>query len=99
MASSIKDPAGAEPRALAQVVDFTGRRVLEVGCGDGRMVWLYAPRAASVLGIDEDAEAIAEARRSTPPELKSHVRFRVARAERVRLRPASFDIAFLAWSL
>jgi len=27
------------------------------------------------------------------------VRFRVARAERLRVRPGSFDIAFLAWSL
>jgi ubiquinone/menaquinone biosynthesis C-methylase UbiE len=97
--ASVKDPEGAELRALAEVVDFTGRRVLEVGCGDGRMVRLYAPRAAKVLGIDEDAEAIAQARRSTPPELKAHVRFRVARAERLRVRPTSFDIAFLAWSL
>jgi ubiquinone/menaquinone biosynthesis C-methylase UbiE len=96
---SVKDPEGAELRALAEVVDFTGRRVLEVGCGDGRLVWLYAPRAARVLGIDEDAEAIADARRSTPPDLKEKVRFRVARAERFRARPASFDIAFLAWSL
>jgi ubiquinone/menaquinone biosynthesis C-methylase UbiE len=97
--ASVKDPEGAESRALAEVVDFTGQRVLEVGCGDGRMTRLYAPRAARVLGIDEDAEAIAEARRSTPRELKSHVRFRVARAERLRVRPGSFDIAFLAWSL
>jgi ubiquinone/menaquinone biosynthesis C-methylase UbiE len=97
--ASVKDPEGAEPRALAKVVDFTGRRVLEVGCGDGRLVWLYAPRAAKVLGIDEDAEAIADARRSTPTDLKDKVRFRVARAERFRVRPASFDIAFLAWSL
>jgi len=97
--ASVKDPEGAELRALAEVVDFNGRRVLEVGCGDGRMVRLYAPQAAKVLGIDEDAEAIAEARRNMPRELKSHVRFRVARAERLRVRPASFDIAFLAWSL
>jgi ubiquinone/menaquinone biosynthesis C-methylase UbiE len=96
--ASVKDPEGAELRALAKVVDFTGQRVLEVGCGDGRMVRLYAPRAAKVLGIDEDAEAIAEARKSKPPE-QSHVRFRVARAERMRVRPAGFDIAFLAWSL
>jgi ubiquinone/menaquinone biosynthesis C-methylase UbiE len=97
--SSVKDPEGTELRALCQVVDFTDQRVLEVGCGDGRMVWLYADRAAKVLGIDEDAEAIAEARKGIPAELRSQVRFRVARAERFRVRPASFDIAFLAWSL
>jgi ubiquinone/menaquinone biosynthesis C-methylase UbiE len=97
--SSVKDPEGAEHRALDQVVDFTDRRVLEVGCGDGRMIWAYAGRAAKVLGIDENAEAIAQARKGTPAALQAKVRFRVARAERLRVRPASFDIAFLAWSL
>jgi ubiquinone/menaquinone biosynthesis C-methylase UbiE len=95
----VKDPEGAEFRALAKLVDFTDLRVLEVGCGDGRLTWGYAPQAAKVLGIDTDAEAIAEARRSTPPALKHSVRFRVAQAEKLRVRPAGFDIAFLAWSL
>lgn len=86
-------------RALAELVDFTDQRVLEVGCGDGRLTRGYAPQASKVLGIDTDAEAVAAARRSTPPALKQHVRFRVAQAEKLRVRPAGFDIAFLAWSL
>jgi ubiquinone/menaquinone biosynthesis C-methylase UbiE len=97
--ASVKDPEGAELRALAEVVDFTDQRVLEIGCGDGRMTWGYAHQASKVLGIDEDAEAIADARRATPPDLKHIVRFRVAKAERMRVRPGGFDIAFLAWSL
>jgi len=97
--ASIKDPDGAEARALAEVIDFTGRRVLEVGCGDGRMTWLYAERATKVLGVDTDSESIAEARRAMPPQLASSVRFRVASAEKLRVRPAGFDIAFLSWSL
>jgi ubiquinone/menaquinone biosynthesis C-methylase UbiE len=96
---SVKDLEGAEPRALAELVDFTDRRVLEVGCGDGRLTFGYAPQAAKVLAIDTDGEAIAEARRATPPELEHRVRFRVAQAEKLRVRPAGFDIAFLAWSL
>jgi ubiquinone/menaquinone biosynthesis C-methylase UbiE len=63
------------------------------------MTWGYARKASKVLGIDEDAEAIAEARRTTPADLKHSVRFRVAKAERLRVRPGGFDIAFLAWSL
>jgi ubiquinone/menaquinone biosynthesis C-methylase UbiE len=97
--ASVHDPEGAELRALAKVVDFTDRRVLEIGCGNGRLTWRYAGQASKVLGIDTDAEAIAEARRSTPPDLEHRVRFRVAQAEKLRVRPAGFDIAFLAWSL
>jgi ubiquinone/menaquinone biosynthesis C-methylase UbiE len=96
---AVKDPEGAEFRALAELVDFMDQRVLEVGCGDGRLTWGYAPQASKVLGIDTDAEAVTAARRATPPALKHHVRFRVAQAEKLRVRPAGFDIAFLAWSL
>jgi ubiquinone/menaquinone biosynthesis C-methylase UbiE len=96
---AVKDPEGAELRALDELVDFTDRRVLEVGCGDGRLTWSYARKASRVLGIDTEADAIAEARRATPPDLEHRVRFRVAQAEKLRVRPAGFDIAFLAWSL
>jgi ubiquinone/menaquinone biosynthesis C-methylase UbiE len=96
---AVKDPEGAELRALDELVDFADRRVLEVGCGDGRLTWSYARKASRVLGIDTEADAIAEARRATPPDLEHRVRFRVAQAEKLRVRPAGFDIAFLAWSL
>ena len=83
---------------LGQAADFTGTRVLEVGCGDGRLTWLYAPRAASVLGIDPDEEQIAIARSATPPELADRVLFEVGEAEDLS-RTAVFDVAFLSWSL
>jgi 2-polyprenyl-3-methyl-5-hydroxy-6-metoxy-1,4-benzoquinol methylase len=72
--------------------------VLEVGCGDGRLTWLYAPRARSVLGIDPDEEQIALARADTPPELADRVRFEIGEAEDLS-RTAVFDVAFLSWSL
>ena len=96
---SVKDPEGVEARVLDRMVDFSGRRVLEVGCGEGRLTWIYADRAAKVLGIDSESESIAAARRATPPQLAAKVRFRVASAEKFRVRPAGFDIAFLSWSL
>ena len=94
----VKDPEGAEARVLGQTADFTGARVLEIGCGDGRLTWLYAPRATSVLGIDPDEEQIAIARSATPPELADRVRFEVGEAEDLS-RTAVFDVAFLSWSL
>jgi cyclopropane fatty-acyl-phospholipid synthase-like methyltransferase len=94
----VKDPEGAEARVLVETADFTGRRVLEIGCGDGRLTWLYAPRAESVLGVDPDKEQIALARSATPPELADRVRFEVGEAEDLS-RTAVFDVAFLSWSL
>ena len=36
------DPEGVETRVLHDLVDFRGKDVLEIGCGDGRMTWRYA---------------------------------------------------------
>jgi 2-polyprenyl-3-methyl-5-hydroxy-6-metoxy-1,4-benzoquinol methylase len=94
----VKDPEGVEARVIGQTADFTGARVLEVGCGDGRLTWLYAPRATSVFGLDPDEEKIALARSSTPSELSDRVEFEVREAEDLT-RTAVFDVAFLSWSL
>ena len=63
------DPEELETRAIHELVDFSGKDVLEIGCGEGRMTWRFASLAASVLAIDPDESAIATARRQTPPEL------------------------------
>jgi ubiquinone/menaquinone biosynthesis C-methylase UbiE len=97
--SSVKDPEGAERAALAVIADFEGRRVLEIGCGDGRMTWLYADEAAEVLGLDVDEESIRAARAALPDQLADRVEFRVAEAESLTIPPQRFDIAFLSWSL
>ena len=94
----VKDPEGAEALVVGQTAGFTGARVLEIGCGDGRLTWIYAPRAESVLGIDPDEEQIAIARSATPPELADRVHFEVGEAEDLS-RTAVFDVAFLSWSL
>ncbi len=96
---SSKDPEGAELEALARIVDVTGLRVLEIGCGDGRLTARVASAAASVLAIDPDEELIAEARRTLPAELAEKVRFEVADAVELQHPPRSFDLALLSWSL
>ena len=40
------DPEGVERRTIHDLVDFNGKGVFEVGCGEGRMTWLYADAAA-----------------------------------------------------
>ena len=97
--ASVKDPRGAEARALAALADFAGKRVLEIGCGDGRLTWLYAEQASEVLGVDPEEESIREARAALPDQLGDRVEFRVADAQALDVPRQRFDIAFLSWSL
>jgi SAM-dependent methyltransferase len=46
--------------------DLAGRRVLDVGCGTGRMTRYVADRGAITRGIDFAARAIEIAKRATP---------------------------------
>lgn len=93
------DPEGNELEALTELVDFAGLRVLDVGCGDGRLVWRIAPDAAFVLGVDTDAEEIETARRDTPRELKGKVEFREGSVVDLDEPPRRFDLVFFTWSL
>jgi predicted RNA methylase len=96
---TIVDPLGAELAALAEIVDFSGVRVLEIGCGTGRLTWRYAGPAKEVLGIDPDAEAIAAALAATPPELLERVHFEVSSPVERDVPRGHFDLAFFSWSL
>lgn len=95
------DPENNEPRVLFAMADFTNRRVLEIGCGDGRLTWRYAPRAGQVTAIDPFEGSIRRAKENTPDDLKSRVEFRQIGFEDFAAASASsaFDIAILSWSL
>jgi len=97
--ASTKDAGGSELDALNSLVDFSGKRVIEIGCGEGRMTWLYADETAEVLGVDPDEESIADARAALPSRLADRVEFRVADAQALDVPRQRFDIAFLSWSL
>jgi ubiquinone/menaquinone biosynthesis C-methylase UbiE len=93
------DVGGDETAALAELVDLRGRRILEVGAGDGRLTRLIAREAASVLGIDPDAERIAQARADLPAELAESVRLEVADVVELDVPEERYDLALLSWSL
>ena len=95
----VLDPEGAHLAALRRLGDFRGRRVLELGCGDGRLTVGIAREAASVLAFDPDAEAVERARRALPAELAERVAYRVASGKAIELEPHSFDLVVFSWSL
>jgi ubiquinone/menaquinone biosynthesis C-methylase UbiE len=95
----ILDPKGAHLAALRRLGAFAGRRVLEFGCGDGRLTFGIAPLAASIFAFDSDADAVPQARRTLPAEMAERVAFRVASAQAIEFEPHSFDLALFSWSL
>jgi predicted RNA methylase len=93
------DPEGAHLAALRRLGDFRDQRVLEMGCGDGRLTVGIAADAASVLAFDPDAEAVAKARRFLPAELADRVAYRVVSGKAIEIEPGSFDLVVFSWSL
>ena len=91
------DPEERELRALLELLpNLHCARVVEVGCGDGRLTRRYAQSAASVLAFDPDEAAIA-AFRSEP--LPDRVEVRTDAVDRVDIPPSSADVVLLSWAL
>ena len=95
------DPENNEPRALFDLADFNGQRVLEIGCGDGRLTWRYADKAGHVTAIDAFADGIKRAKENMPNELKGRLEFlRIAFEDfAAKSKSSTFDRAILSWSL
>ena len=99
MSTTQKDPEQNETRFLRQFVDVTGKRVLEIGCGEGRLTWRYAASSLSTVGVDPDTDALRVAIYDRPVDLANKVQFTSAKAEQLPFHKETFDIAILAWSL
>jgi len=63
-----------------------GARLLDVGCGAGRLASALLARGAFVIGVDPDERAITAAQGSAPA-----AEFRVARAESLPFKRGTFD--------
>ena len=94
-----KDPEGNEKKYLHKFGDFKNKRVLEIGCGEGRLTWKYAPASSLTIGFDPDHDALRVARADSPADLRQRVHFTCASARNIPFVKETFDIAILAWSL
>ena len=92
-------PPGVEVRLIERFGRLRGRRILEIGCGDGRLTRQLAPLASSVVAIEPDSARVALARRMTASEGIDNVSFRVGSAEHLRLGTGPFDVVLFSWSL
>jgi ubiquinone/menaquinone biosynthesis C-methylase UbiE len=95
----VRDARGAEPAAIAAVVDLAGMRVLEVGCGEGRLTRFAAGPAVEVYAFDPNGDRVARAAAALPLELRDRVRFGVHDAKALDVERHRFDLALCGWSL
>jgi ubiquinone/menaquinone biosynthesis C-methylase UbiE len=93
-----KDPEQNETKYLHKFVDFADKRVLEIGCGEGRLTWRYARSTAHVTGIDSDRDSLRVATIDRPSDLAKKVHFANAQAEHLPFPKETFDLAIFAWS-
>jgi ubiquinone/menaquinone biosynthesis C-methylase UbiE len=92
-------PDGMEIRLIERFTTLRGRRILEVGCGDGRLTFQYARTAREVLAFDPDRASIEEALDQQATLGVPNVAFRVGSIEHLPRRGAPFDVALFSWSL
>lgn len=94
------DPQRREVRALSRATAWRGKRVLEIGCGDGRLTLRLAglgPRR--IAAIDPDAASVRRARADLPARHRRRVEYRVGSALRLPYRAREFDCVVFAWAL
>jgi 2-polyprenyl-3-methyl-5-hydroxy-6-metoxy-1,4-benzoquinol methylase len=96
-----KDPDRTEIKHLRKFVDFTAsrKRILEIGCGEGRLTWQYAKDARSVVAVDLDHDSLRVAKVDRPSSLENQVDLACSDSEHLPFAKEKFDIAILAWSL
>jgi ubiquinone/menaquinone biosynthesis C-methylase UbiE len=76
-----------------------GKRVLDLGCGDGRLSLGVAVFATRVDGIDPDPGAIAAAKSNARKAGVRNVRFAAGAAQNLPFPDATFDVVILSWTL
>jgi ubiquinone/menaquinone biosynthesis C-methylase UbiE len=94
------DPEHNEIKFLNQFAGFSAsHRVLEIGCGDGRLTWRFARSAGHVVGIEIEQGDLRLAMVDRPSDLKNKAVFANADSVYLPFSKETFDIAILSWSL
>lgn len=81
---------------LTEMLDLDGKRVVDVGCGDGVLTRLMTRHGARVIGIDTNPAQLDKARRAEPAGGETYGQ---AAAEDLPMEDNSQDIVVLSNSL
>lgn len=87
-------PDNIELIKIDEFVNLRDKRVLEVGCGSGRLSSFLVQKAGNLTAIDIDETCLKEARRTV-----RGVDFRSGSGESLEFHKGSFDLVFFGFSL
>lgn len=94
------DPERHEIELLLELAPMLAdARVLEIGCGDGRLTWRYADRASRVLAIDSAPGRVVDARSRLSALDNSHITFLATPVAELDPCSGPFDVVIMSWSL
>lgn len=94
-----RDPEKAERSYLRRYTSQSVGRVLDIGCGDGRLTWFYAPDAELAVGIDVDVDDLQDAKSRHPEADPAEAFFAASEGEALPFVSEQFDLALFSWSL
>jgi ubiquinone/menaquinone biosynthesis C-methylase UbiE len=95
----LTQPSTLELNTLRALADFSHKKVVEVGAGDGRLTWPLAAEAARWVSLDPDDCEIGEAVKATRLPPFPDALLVVGDGRSLSLPADYFDIAFFSWSL
>lgn len=93
-------PVDLVAEAMREIRDWAGAHLVDIGCGTGFHLPMFARTAARVIGVEPHAGLAALARRrlSRTPELAARVEVRTGVAQDLPLPDASVEVAHARWA-
>jgi len=98
-ASALRPPAADEIAQWGGPEVVRGKRVLDVGCGDGRLALGAAPYAREVVGLDPDEQLIKTATAKASEQRLRNARFVAGAGQELPFDDGAFDLVILSWAL
>lgn len=90
------DPDGRLEAAMRAIADWSGRTVLDLGCGTGFHLPRFAATATAVTGVEPHPDLVALARRRT--RRLPNVTVLQGTAQELPLPDASVDVVHVRWA-
>jgi SAM-dependent methyltransferase len=90
------DPDGLIEAGMREIRDWTGADVLDVGCGSGYHLPMFARDARHVVGVEPHPPLVTLARRRT--RALAGVEVRAGTAQALPVADASVDVAHARWA-
>jgi SAM-dependent methyltransferase len=90
------DPDGVLEPAMRAIRDWAGATVLDLGCGTGFHLPMFATTAARVIGVEPHGDLAAAAQRRT--RALGNVEVRQGTAQKIPVADASVDVMHARWA-